>query len=136
MAVLAIIIIVMPVYPTIQVPAYQTIQAEIDIDPDTLNLRSKGCWITCYIELPDDYNVSDIDVGSILLNGTVSVAQRSGRKGGYFAEIDDDELMVKFERAAVQSILSVGEQLITVTGKLNDGTMFEGTYTIEVINRR
>lgn len=36
------------------------VTAEIDIDPDTLNLKSNGKWITCYIELPyvDEYRVT------------------------------------------------------------------------------
>ena len=33
----------------------------IDIDPDTLKLDSTGKWITCYIELPDEYDVEDIN---------------------------------------------------------------------------
>ncbi|UCG68835.1 MAG: SBBP repeat-containing protein, partial [Thermoplasmata archaeon] len=30
----------------------KVLSAIIDIDPDTLNLKSKGRWITCYIDLP------------------------------------------------------------------------------------
>jgi hypothetical protein len=43
------------------------IPATVDIDPDTLNLKSKGKWITCYIELPDGYSVEDIDIDSVTL---------------------------------------------------------------------
>lgn len=43
------------------------IEAEIDIDPDTLNLSSKGKWVTCYIWLPEDYDIADIDPNSIFL---------------------------------------------------------------------
>ncbi|MBU2530855.1 MAG: hypothetical protein KKD35_07440, partial [Elusimicrobia bacterium] len=41
------------------------IRAKIDITPNTLNLKSKGNWITAYIELPQKYNVNDIDIASI-----------------------------------------------------------------------
>ncbi|MCK4435140.1 hypothetical protein KAU92_06580, partial [Candidatus Bathyarchaeota archaeon] len=34
------------------------ISATVDIEPNTLNLKSEGEWITCYIELPEGYNVS------------------------------------------------------------------------------
>jgi len=36
-------------------------EALVDIDPDTLDLSSKGDWVTCYIELADGYKVMDID---------------------------------------------------------------------------
>jgi len=34
--------------------------------------------------------------------------------------------MAKFSRSAVQSILTPGQVELTVSGKLNDGTAFEG----------
>jgi hypothetical protein len=80
--------------------------ATIDIDPNTLNLKSKGKWITCYIELPEGYNVSDFDRAIILLNGTIPVdpfwmdKQLESVVGDY----DDDgipDLMVKFDRTSV-----------------------------------
>ena len=45
------------------------------------------------------------------------------------------DLMVKFDRRAVQAILDVGESVeITITGEV-DGIPFMGTDTIRVINR-
>ncbi len=41
---------------------------EVDIDPDTLNLDSKGKWITAYIEMSGGYDVRLIDKSTILLN--------------------------------------------------------------------
>lgn len=108
---------------------------EINIDPDTLNLKSKGKWITCYIELPEGYDVADIDVSTIMLNEQVSAELQPSEIGDY----DDDgiaDLMVKFNRAAVQEILEAGDEVeITVTGELTDGTPFEGTDTIRVIDK-
>ena len=49
------------------------IQAVVDINPDTLNPKSEGKWITAYIELPTGHNVSEIDVSSILFNGSIPV---------------------------------------------------------------
>jgi hypothetical protein len=44
------------------------------------------------------------------------------------------DLMVKFNRAAIQAILQVGDQVkITISGKLIDGRLFEGKDTIQVI---
>ena len=111
------------------------IQAVIDIDPDTLNLNSKSKWITCYIELPEDYDVEDIDVSTIKLNDQVPAESRPTGVG----DCDGDgiaELMVKFDRSAVQEILEAGDEVeITVTGELNDDTKFEGSDTIRVINK-
>jgi hypothetical protein len=45
----------------------QVIPATIDIDPDTVNLKSKGKFITCYIKLPEGYSVEDIDIDSVTL---------------------------------------------------------------------
>jgi len=50
-----------------------SITATVDNSPQTLNLRSKGRWITAFIELPEDYNLSDINASSILLNDTIPV---------------------------------------------------------------
>jgi formylglycine-generating enzyme required for sulfatase activity len=110
------------------------LQATVDIDPDTLNLKSKGKWITCYIELPEGYDVADIDISTIMLNGQVPAESRPTG----ILDYDGDgiaELMVKFSRSSVQALLTPGETTeLTVTGELVDGTKFEGTETIRVID--
>ncbi len=110
------------------------VEATVDIDPDTLNLKSKGKWITCYIELPEGYDVADIDVSTIMLNGQVPAQSRPTA----IADYDGDgiaDLMVKFSRSAVQNILPAeGEAEITVVGELADGTAFEGKDTIRIID--
>ncbi|MBA7688959.1 hypothetical protein ES703_97449 [subsurface metagenome] len=111
-----------------------TIEAAIDIDPDTLNLSSKGKWVTVHIELPEGYDVDDIDASTIMLNGEVSAESNPTEIGDYDGDGTVD-LMVKFDRAAMQGILQVGDVEITVTGELNDGTPFEGSDTIRVINK-
>jgi hypothetical protein len=111
------------------------IEAMVDIDPDTLNLNSKGKWITCYIELPEGYDVDDIDVSTIKLNDQVPAESHPTGIG----DEDDDgvpDLMVKFDREAVQEILQAGDEVeITVTGELEDETPFEGSDTIRVIDK-
>jgi hypothetical protein len=109
----------------------------IDIDPDVLNLKSKGKWITAYVEFPEGYNVSDIDVSSILLNGTIPVDLNAPTAIGDYDGDGVPDLMVKFNRTAVcEFILSKGIKLgnvtLTVSGKLRDGVEFEGCDTIRV----
>jgi len=111
------------------------ITATIDIDPDTLNLKSKGKWITCYIELPSGYDVNNIDLSTILLNHLVP-AQLEPTEIGDYDEDTIPDLMVKFNRADVCSLLSLGNEVeITITGALVDGIhQFEGSDTIRVIS--
>ena len=107
----------------------------IDFDPDTLNLQSKGKWVTTYIELPEGCDVSAINVSTVMLNDHVQAEMKPTEIGDY----DDDgivELMVKFDWSAVQEILEVGDEVeITVTGGLTDGTPFEGSDVIRVIDK-
>jgi hypothetical protein len=94
----------------------------IDIDPNTLNLKSKGRWITCYINLNEPYDVNNIDISTILLEDTIPAE---------WGDIQGDTLMVKFDRSEVEDMLSVGSYNLKVTGELTDGTSFEG-YSDEI----
>ena len=129
---------------TITPPAPLVINATVDINPKALNLRSRGKWVTAYIELPEGYDVDDINVSTIMLNDTVPAELRPVAIGDY----DEDEipdLMVKFDRAEltlyvlanVDRIKLFEERFMTITltltGKLNDGTLFQGSYTIRII---
>lgn len=94
----------------------------VDIDPDTLNLKSKGRWITCYITLNSPYDVNDIGISTILLEDTIPAE---------WGDIQGDTLMVKFDRSEVEDMLSPGTYNLKVTGELTDGTEFEG-YSDEI----
>jgi hypothetical protein len=109
--------------------------AAIDFEPNVLNLKSKGEWVTVYIELPEGYNVEDIDVSSVsLLSDHEKVqAKPQPTQIGDYNKNGILDLMVKFDRSAVQKILSTGSQTMTITG---DGSWFsfQGTDTIKVIS--
>jgi hypothetical protein len=113
------------------------IPGTIDFDPNTLNLKSIGQWVTVYIELPvgHGYGVSMINVESLRLNGQVKAEVEPTE----IADFDSDgipDLMVKFNRKAVQNILATGDKVnITISGKLMDGRLFEGKDTIRVISK-
>ncbi len=125
-----------------------TVPATMDVDPDTLNFKSKGKWITGYIEEPEGHNVSDIDVS------TVSVAKIGGidLASPIYAELhpsgigDEDgdhipDLMVKFDRpkviAAINDLgFTHGDLVeITVIGWFTDGTLFECSDTVRILNK-
>ena len=88
-----------------------TVNASVDIDPDTINLKSKGKWITAWIEIPS-YDVSKINISSVYLNGIVQA--ENNPKYGFVRnpEIKDrdgdgyPELVVKFDRQEVKKVFS------------------------------
>ena len=104
------------------------IEAYVEIEPHTLNLKGKGKWLTCHIWLPEDYNVADIDPNSVLLEDEIQPEWL------WFDE-EEQVVMAKFSRSEVQELLIVGEVELTVTGQLINGTHFEGTDTIKVIDK-
>ena len=122
-----------------------SIPAIIDIHPDTLNLKSKGKWMTCYIELTDEYtdSVIDIDVDTVTLtvdscntdNCTVSRALEAPINIGDYDNDAIPDLMVKFDREGVQTMASSGPVEIIIGGSLIDGTTFEGRDTVLVIDK-
>ena len=97
----------------------------INIDPDTLNLRSKGRWISCYIDIPG-YDVNDIDISTILLEDKIPAD---------WGDVQGTTLMVKFDRSEVEDYIGTPQDSIElwVTGEFHDGTQFEGSDTIRVI---
>lgn len=113
-----------------------SIPAEVDINPETLNLKSQGKWISAYIELPEGYSISEIDASTIELNNTVPAELTPTVVGDHDCDGVSD-LMVKFNRTeVVQYMVSQGVEFsnvtLTLTGQLNDGTLFEGNGTMRV----
>lgn len=111
------------------VKADHKVKAIVDIDPNTLNLGSNGRWITAFIELPEGYDVADIDPATVILNGTVYAEKSS------IADNDNDgipDLMVKFDRQTVCDILAPADETeITIEGS-SDRFGFIGTDIIRV----
>ena len=104
----------------------RTIEASIEIHPETLNLKSKGKWVTCIIELPEYLKEADIDPDTVVLEGSI-LAEKPVLTG--------HSLNVKFDRYELEELLSAGEDIVlTVSGALYDGMRFEGTDTINAIH--
>jgi len=114
----------------------------VDVDPDVLSKKSKGKWITAYIELPDGYDPSQISRPSLRINGTISpvLDPKYGfvtDPDEYLVDYDHDgiiELMVKFSREEVMVLIGnrTGELVLEFTGELEDGTLMEGLAQVTV----
>ncbi len=100
------------------------LEAQVRIEPDTLNLTSKGVF-TGFITLPDGYEVSDIDVNSIKCEGAPLIR----------GNISDDTLIAKFNREDLVGVKPGSEVAFTVMGNLHNGRLFSGSDTIKVITK-
>jgi hypothetical protein len=118
--------------------------ANVDVDPDTLNLESNGKWVTAYIELHQPYNASKININSILLNLAGKNFTIDSSAPFAVGDYDGDgvtDLMVKFERYSITSYLGLidfetdysGIPLpLTLTGFVED-VPFKGVASIKII---
>ncbi len=109
------------------------IPAIVDIKPDTLNLKSKGRWITAYIMLPKGYDVNDIDISTVLLEDFIPAENHPFEIGDYNND-EIPDLMAKFDRSDVEDILTPSESVtLKVNGSLGTDRLFEGDDNIRVI---
>lgn len=119
------------------------ITADLRIEPETLNQKSKGNWVMAEIALPHGYKTSDVDISSIRLEGTVpAVAWPYEQKKRHLAKGCDADpgahehgaVKVKFSRSAVIAVLPQGDHVpVHVTGMVG-ATTFEGVDIIRVIH--
>jgi hypothetical protein len=110
------------------------IGATIDIDPNVLNPRSPRRWLTCYLELPEGHDPRDIDVSTVLLNGTVNAATRPTAVGDHDRDGIDDR-MVKFSwRDALAGLEADSEVEVEVSGNAG-GEAFSGVDTVRVLRK-
>jgi len=118
--------------------------ATVDVIPNTLNLRSKAAYVKAFIELPEGYDVNEIDVSTILLNGTIPVDSEAPVEVGDYDGDGIPDLMVKFSGAEVFDYIKNNIDLtelagkksmdvnLTVTGELSNTIMFQGSDTVKV----
>ncbi|MFX1452876.1 MAG: hypothetical protein ACFFCM_18710 [Promethearchaeota archaeon] len=115
----------------------KVIEVTCDFDPNKLNLKSKGKYVTVYIEIIKGYDVYDIVPEEILLNDFLHIEPKP-------ITIADNnlnsipDLMVKFNRSRVINSLLESEPIpfweVSITGKLIDSVEFEATTLVELIH--
>lgn len=118
------------------------LKAHVYFQPTILNLGSSGTWVTCHVALPGDYQVTDIDPTTVVLNriNGVTIDPPLEREGPI--EICDYRgelcLMVKFNRQDLIGHLYTlgigGRQIVEigVAGELNNGIPFHDVGTLNV----
>lgn len=127
-----------------------SIAADIGLFPDTMIV---GCnnkwnklfrWVTCFIELEAGYDATQIDGSTVFLNDIPAYMgwewwARPEANRMNITDVDWDgipERVVAFERAGLEAIVTAPETTVTVRGLLLDGTRFQGTAVIKVIDKR
>ncbi|MGB8957013.1 MAG: CARDB domain-containing protein [Tumebacillaceae bacterium] len=127
---------------SIEVTERRAIDASVTLDPQTLNMKSNGNFVTAYIQLPTEYDPHKINVESLRLNGQVAALIKPTEFGDHNGDGIQD-LMVKFDRMQVQqladSMLETGKQRglveLELTGTLTDGTNIAAKGTIELMRK-
>lgn len=126
------------------------IPANVDLKPETLNLKSIGKWITCYIEVSNGLDVGNINVSTILLNATFPISlldvpapEPVPTKIGDYDCDGIPDLMVKFTRGSIIEWLRTLDNsddkgkrysvTLVITGEVL-GITFEGSDTIDVLH--
>ena len=119
-----------------------SIEAMIDLNPETLNLKSEGKWITCMIELPEEFDAAEIDPAAVCLAkiGEFDVdffAEDKPQSWGDKNENGIPDLTVKFDRATVIETIKNNELTglveMTVTGRTNQ-IRFEGSDCLRILD--
>ena len=97
--------------------------AVVSITPRSLNIKKDKIKVT--IRLPEPYNVSDINVSSVVCEGA----------GIFEYKIKNDNFTAEFRTKDIVNITLGDAVIFTVTGNLTDGTPFAGTDTIRVFSK-
>jgi len=94
------------------------IQAEVEIEPQTINSDIQYRWLACRLRLGTKHDVADIDRERIRLNDRLTPT---------WVWMDEDKqvLMLKFPWSEVEPMLTAASARLKFSGSLTDGTKFE-----------
>ncbi|TRO54124.1 PKD domain-containing protein [Candidatus Bathyarchaeota archaeon] len=107
-----------------------SIQAEIDVNPTTINLKSKGNWVTVTLTLPEGYDLSTVELDTIALSQgeTLIATALNDPKYGFVANVvkgtqGRDNVKIRFNMEALIDTIVVpdSQTTLTLTGALNHG---------------
>jgi len=127
-------------------PAEAVIQATVVIDPEKINLSNPSAdWDKPYVvstvsfSQPDKKRVADINASTVLLDNAIPPTLVKFEAGKFKAYFDRDVVVsylwtVVYHMGYVSPFKNV-PIVLTVTGSLNDGTLFSGSDTVYVSAR-
>ena len=115
------------------------VPAVVSVDPNTINKKSKGAYITVNVEFPTGAaNAADVDVTTVTLNfGGFSTRVPAGSPTSLGDANGNGitDLIVKFDRGTAQSwFAEPGVATVHLSGRLVSGRSFRGEDTIRVID--
>lgn len=125
---------------TVTLEHLEIIEAFVEFVPKTIQPKSN--YIKCYIELPEPFNVENIDVNTVALtelNGLPIIPSLKPVSRPRIGDYDKDgipDLKVMFNIQTLIPLLEAGENRLTVTGNIVVGRQFRGTGTISFIVKR
>ena len=117
-----LVVVLMVVVGTSFVMANKASEGEgfcITISPKTIVLSSVDTIVTVHSNIP----YGTVDTVTLTLNGIPATFSKADACG---------DLVVKFGRADVKNIVEPGIAILTLSGELKDGSLFEASDTITV----
>ncbi len=112
-------------------PSY-SIDDDMEILPDVINVSSRGKYITSHIDFPVGYSLEEVDVDSILLLNALPVLDYVINSQKIIAKFSRQDLIDLFVK---MNLVYPADVEVTLTGNFFDGTPFTGEDTIKVVGR-
>ena len=104
----------------------------LDLAPESLSPSSTGRWVTAYLEPPPPFLPTEIKTDGLRLNGLVAPDPAAPTSIGDHDSDGHPDLMLKFDRRALQLILPTGEKVpVEATGAIGPRT-FSGDASLKV----
>ena len=102
-----------------------------EIYPSFFNLESKSTWATGVIKPPAGFQPLDVNLSSLILNGSVSIDHSQ------LLIVGGDYLWVKFKQADIAAFIlgegiMFGNLTLVASGTFDNGSAFEGTTDMKV----
>lgn len=107
------------------VVAERIFHADIDIDPNTINVSGNGVFTVYLNDIEGAAAAADANVGTIRLEGIVPIRSR----------LDDGTLVLKFRRSDFSGFPKNQVLTLQLTGETNDGVLFRSGDAVGFIGK-
>jgi len=115
-------------------PLYDIV-SEFDIQPESLNRKNHGKFLTVYLELESSLEISEIDLSTVqlIVNGHTSIVTLADKVSvSDFNNNGIPDLTLKFDMQLVTEMIGEGLTELAITGVI-DGMVFQDSDIISVI---